>query len=195
MFLHSKKYRKILSIICVLVIIIAVFTNLKWIGKFIYPLYYEDYIKKYSYKYNIDPILVASIIKVESKYYKEAKSYRGAKGLMQISPITGRWAAKEIGILNYNEDCLYDPEINIMIGCWYLNKLKKQFDNDIKLVLTAYNGGSGNVEKWLKNPIYSSDGRKLDEIPFIETKQYVKKVLKTYKIYKFLYKDILIDEI
>ena len=186
-----KKYKKILSIICILAIIIAVFTNLKWVGKIIYPLYYEDYIKKYSYQYNIDPILVASIIKVESKYYKNAKSHRGAKGLMQISPITGRWAAKEIGILDYNEDYLYDPEINIMIGCWYLDKLHKQFNNDIKLVLTAYNGGSGNVEKWLKNPMYSSDGKKLDQIPFTETKEYVEKVLKTYKIYRFLYKDIL----
>ncbi|WP_427338947.1 lytic transglycosylase domain-containing protein [Caloranaerobacter sp. DY30410] len=189
--MYLKKYRIILSIICALVIIIAVFTNLKWIGKIIYPLYYKDYIKKYSYQYNIDPILVASIIKVESKYYKDAKSYRGAKGLMQISPITGKWASKEIGITNYNEDSLYNPEINIMIGCWYLNKLHKQFNNDIKLVLTAYNGGSGNVEKWLKNPMYSSDGKRLDKIPFTETKEYVKKVLKTYKIYKFLYEDIL----
>lgn len=186
-----KKYRKILSVLCVLLIAIAVFINLKWIGKIIYPLYYEDYIKKYSYKYDIDPILVASIIRVESKYYKDAKSHRGARGLMQISPITGKWAAEEIGIIGYNEDFLYDPEINIMIGCWYLDRLYKQFNNDIKLVLTAYNGGSGNVEKWLKNPMYSSDGKKLNQIPFTETKEYVDKVLKTYKIYKFLYNDVL----
>ncbi|RKD33215.1 lytic transglycosylase [Thermohalobacter berrensis] len=183
----SFRYKRVLLFLLIALIILLAIYNIKWIFKFLYPLNYEEYIGKYSKEYGIDPFLVAAIIRVESKYYKEAKSYKGAKGLMQISPITGKWAAKELGIKNYNEDILYNPEINIKIGCWYLSKLMDQFDNNISVVVAAYNGGSGNVTKWLSNKKYSSDGINLDYIPFKETEQYVDKVLNSYKIYKKLY--------
>ena len=66
---------------------------------------------------------------------------------MQITDKTGQWAAKELGIKDYSDEKLYDPEINIQIGCWYINKLLNQFE-DVETSLAAYNAGSGNVSKW-----------------------------------------------
>ena len=139
----------------------------------------------YSKEYGIDDSLVYSVIKVESKFNKKAVSKRNAKGLMQISEITQNWAQEELGLENID---IFDPETNIKIGCWYLNKLFKEF-NDLDLVITAYNGGSGNVSKWLKNDAYSRDGNKLHEIPFEETKNYLDKVKENYRVYKALYRE------
>jgi soluble lytic murein transglycosylase len=139
----------------------------------------------YSKEYGIDDSLVYSVIKVESKFNKKAVSKRNAKGLMQISEITQNWAQEELGLENID---IFDPETNIKIGCWYLNKLFKEF-NDLDLVITAYNGGSRNVSKWLKNDAYSRDGNKLHEIPFEETKNYLEKVKENYRVYKALYRE------
>ena len=139
----------------------------------------------YSKEYGIDDSLVYSVIKVESKFNIKAVSKRNAKGLMQISEITQNWAQEELGLENID---IFDPETNIKIGCWYLNKLFKEF-NDLDLVITAYNGGSGNVSKWLKNDAYSRDGNKLHEIPFEETKNYLEKVKENYRVYKALYRE------
>ena len=152
------------------------------------PIGYKDYINKYSNEYDIDPYLIAAIINVESKYNKEAISTKKAKGLMQIGPNTGEWGAKELGIEGYTEEMLFDPELNIRIGTWYLRQLKGQFDSDLRLVLAAYNAGSGNVSKWLVDKNYSYDGIKLSRIPFKETEEYLERVENNYKIYKLVYK-------
>ena len=83
---------------------------------------------------------------------------------------------------------IYDPETNINIGVWYLGKLQKEFKGNNKLIIAAYNGGSGNVRKWLRSADYSKDGRNLANIPFVETSKYTQKVLDNYKKYKALYK-------
>ena len=73
------------------------------------------------------------------------------------------------------------------MGCWYLNNLSKEFNGDTELILAAYNGGRGNVNKWLSNGEYSKDGKALHKIPFKETEEYVRKVKFSYNIYKYLY--------
>ncbi len=181
------KYRKILFLIIIIILITTAILSIKWIGTLLYPLHYSEYIKMYSVKYGVDPLLIAAMIKVESRYYKDAESHKGARGLMQITPNTGKWISEQIVIEDYHSDLLYEPEVNIMMGCWYVSNLKKQFNNNIKLVLAAYNGGSGNVEKWLNNISYSIDGESLQDIPFDETKKYVEKVYKNYRMYKTLY--------
>ncbi|WP_352168637.1 lytic transglycosylase domain-containing protein [Proteiniborus sp. MB09-C3] len=179
--------RKLLAVFFVILIAGVAMSSFKWIGKILYPINYKEQIADYSNKYDIDPFLVAAIIRVESKYDKNALSHKGARGLMQIAPVTGRWASGEIGIQNYSEKLLYDPDVNIEIGCWYINKLNTQFYNNLELVLAAYNGGSGNVAKWLNDSNYSDDGKSLKHIPFKETELYLKKVKKSYDIYKKLY--------
>ena len=156
-----------------------------------FPIAYKDYINNYSKQYDIDPFLVAAVINVESKYNKDAISPKDARGLMQIGPQTGSWAADELGIVNYSENSLFKPEVNIRVGIWYLNQLNNEFNNNTDLVLAAYNAGSGNVNKWLGDKNYSKDGLKLSFIPFKETEEYLEKVNFNHKIYSLVYKNYM----
>ncbi|WP_058485059.1 lytic transglycosylase domain-containing protein [Defluviitalea phaphyphila] len=186
--LRDGRIRKFVSII--FVFIITFFSLLILIRTFFYPVKYTDLINKYANEYNLDVYLILAVIKTESKFDTKAISHKGAKGLMQITDKTGEWAAKEIEIEEYDSEKLYDPEINIRIGCWYISRLLVQYENNIGTSLAAYNAGSGNVSKWLQNNEYSRDGKNLDQIPFKETRDYVKKVLKNMQIYKKLYKNL-----
>lgn len=180
----NKKSILILSVIIILGGVI--YLEGGRIKTLIYPRKYSVYVQKYSEEYNLDENLVYSIIKAESKFDEKALSRRGAKGLMQIADITRDWAIDE---LELNDDIdIYDPETNIRIGCWYLNTLYKEFGKT-DLVIAAYNGGSGNVKKWLADEEYSKDGEKLHIIPFSETDRYLVKVNKYYEQYKMLYSE------
>lgn len=190
MFILRKIIKKILTIIILLFILLAGALSFLALR---YPIGYESIIVKYSNEYNLDPYLVASIINVESKYDTYAISNKEAKGLMQISPQTGKWASEVLKIDNYSEDDLFDPETNIKIGTWYLSVLIKEFDGNLDLVLAAYNAGSGNVNKWLNNREYSIDGHSLTNIPFKETEDYLIRVKDSYKIYSRVYKKYIIN--
>ncbi len=141
-----------------------------------FPDTYHDFINETAQKYELDGALIASIIAVESGYDENAKSNRGAIGLMQLIPSTARFCATKIGI-EYTEKSLYDGKTNLTLGSYYLSYLFKKFGN-IDDVLASYNAGEGNVIKWKKAGI---------EIPFPETVDYVKKVKRAYKIYKRVY--------
>lgn len=178
--------KKVLIFIAIIITLLAsILIESKGFKKLIYPKKYYTYVEKYSKEYGIDENLVYSIIKAESKFDKDAISHKGAKGLMQISDITRDWAIEELNLGN-NVD-IFDANTNIKIGCWYLNKLYKQF-GELDLVITAYNGGSGNVMRWLDDQKYSSDG-KLHSIPFPETANYLDKVKRYYKNYTMLYNE------
>ena len=172
-----------------IVILLTIIISINLIIKTKYPIGYKNYINKYSKEYGIDPYLTASIINVESNFDVKAKSSKDARGLMQISPVTADWAAKELDLTDFTLESLYEPDINIRIGCWYLSVLAKEYDNNLEVILAAYNGGSGNVNKWLSNKKYSDDGRNLKEIPFKETKEYVEKVIKNREMYEKIYRD------
>lgn len=161
------------------------------IVSFVFPLTYRDEINRYSEIYDLDPFLVAAMIKVESGYNKDAVSNKEAKGLMQIGPSTGQWAAEVLGIENYNSEILFDPEINIRFGSWYIRQLKGEFHDNIDLVLAAYNAGSGNVTNWLMDERYSIDGENLSHIPFEETRNYVDKVNFNQRAYSIIYKNFM----
>lgn len=180
-----KSKNLIRSFIVVMLFVIAL--NISNIIKLFYPLYYSDYITKYSKKYNLSPYLVTAVIKTESNFRSKAKSNKNAFGLMQITSSTAKWAANEMEVKDFSEEMLLEPEFNINMGCWYINNLKKEFQGDMDLVLAAYNGGRGNVQKWLSDSSNSKDGKTLHYIPFEETDKYVKKVKVSYNIYKFIY--------
>ena len=161
------------------------------IVSFIFPLAYREDINRYSEIYDLDPFLVAAIIKVESGYNKDAISNKDARGLMQIGPTTGQSAASVLGVENYKEQILFEPQVNIRFGTWYLRQLKGEFNEDLDLVLTAYNAGSGNVTNWLKDDRYSSDGESLSYIPFEETRNYLEKVKLNHKAYSIIYRNFM----
>lgn len=177
-------YKKVL-VVALVVVLVLVVGNYS-IKRFLFPYKYEEYVNKYSEIYDVDPLLVLSVMKGESNFDPNAQSNKSAKGLMQIMDSTGEWIAEELGIKNFNTDMLYDAETSIMFGCWYLNNLEKEFGK-LQLVLAAYNGGSGHVTQWLSDERYSKDGETLYYIPFKETKKYVDKVQTNYSIYKHYY--------
>lgn len=149
-----------------------------------YPRTYSGIIEKYAKEYGIPASLVYAVIKTESGYNANAISPKGAKGLMQIMDATGEWGFLELGIEGFSPELLFAPETNVEIGCWYLKKLINQFE-DTDIALAAYNAGSGNVSSWLKNPDYY-DGETLVNIPFRETKMYVKRVNVNKTVYEKL---------
>ncbi|MBQ8762329.1 MAG: lytic transglycosylase domain-containing protein [Clostridia bacterium] len=152
----------------------------------IFPQKYHNEIEKYSNQYNLDPVLVASVINAESKYNEQAISKAGAMGLMQLMPSTAFWVAEKEKIeLNSKED-LFIPEINIQLGCAYLNMLLNEF-KDENTALSAYNAGSSYVKQWLKNEKYSSNGVKLTTTPYKETNAYIQKIAFNKRIYKFCF--------
>lgn len=154
----------------------------------LFPIEHYDLIKKYSDQYGLDPALVCAVINTESSFDADAQSPKGAKGLMQLMDETASWIAPQIPIENFNVFRIKEPELNIRLGCWYLSYLENRFDGDLTLIVAAYNAGSGNIDKWLNDESLSSDGKKLDNIPFKETDQYVTRIKINRYVYKFLIK-------
>ncbi len=150
------------------------------------PIKYEAEVKKYSQVYELDEAFVFAIICAESSFDANAESDAGARGLMQLMPSTAKWLVDKYK-LEADPEMLFDADTNILLGCQYLSYLNSRFDNDKSLVLAAYNGGEGNVKKWLSNELYSPDGKTLTNIPYKETANYVEKVSTYYDLYKELY--------
>lgn len=182
-FINKKTLKAILILILCVCIGAGLVTPVK---KKIYPLKYSEIIKEQSEKYQLDPYLVMAVISTESRFRENASSHRGAKGLMQITEETAKWCVEKFEIQADSKN-IYQPRINIEIGCAYLEFLIELFDGKTETALAAYNAGQGNVSLWLNDKKYSADGKTLTDIPFPETKEYVEKVLKRYEIYKKLY--------
>lgn len=192
MFFNRELFLKILYRILTVVliafwIVFILFAGYISLMKKVYPLKYKEEIVQYSNYYGIEPCLIFAVIKVESDFDKDAVSNKGAIGLMQITPKTGEYIAKLSGAKKYD---LLDAETNISFGCYYLSYLYDKFDK-IETVICAYNAGEGNVSEWLKNEEYSNDGESLRVVPYSETREYIKKIKKTFEKYKKLYGNIL----
>ena len=152
----------------------------------LYPQKNQGQVSAYAAEYQLPESLVYAVIKTESNFDPYANSHQNARGLMQIVAGTGSWAADKLGLENYTDESLYDADVNIRIGCWYLARLYGQFGS-IPVALAAYNAGEGNVRRWLEEAAYSADGKTLDTIPYPETANYVKTVLRRQAIYELLY--------
>ena len=148
---------------------------------------YQDQITEISEQANVDPLLTAAIVKVESDFDNDAHSHQGAQGLMQILDETAKHSAEVIDMEYYPEK-LNDIDYNLKLGVGYYDYLMRYYNNR-QLALAAYNGGVGNVDKWIKEGILDKDNPDVSKIPFEETRQYVTKVESTYDVYKTFYKD------
>ncbi len=149
----------------------------------LHPHEYTEQVEKYSAEYNIPDYIVYAIIDVESNFDPLASSGE-AYGLMQMTPATFRWLSsnEHLGDNLYTTS-LFEPDISIRYGCYYLRYLFDKFQK-LDTVLAAYNAGEGNVTKWLNNPEYSNGDGTLKKIPFKETRSYVKKVNQAIEYYK-----------
>ncbi|MDA8228335.1 MAG: lytic transglycosylase domain-containing protein [Desulfitobacterium hafniense] len=179
---------KWLVLIIVLIGIGAQVIKLPAIQKIYYPYPYRPIVEKYSADYGVDPLLVISVIRTESKFLPKSKSNKGAQGLMQLMPNTARWISQSISDSSFTEEDLIDPEKNIQYGTWYLANLQKEFNNNATLVLAAYNGGSGRVKEWIKSEQINIRNIRYEDIPFRETREYVQRVLESYHKYVRLYR-------
>lgn len=152
-----------------------------------YPLEYREVVDAYADEYQLDPALVCAVIYAESGFRPDAVSVDGARGMMQIMPETGEWIASKLGEDDFDVERLFEPELNVRYGCWFLNYLFNRFSGDARKALAAYNAGQGNVDSWLEQPEYSPDGETLEYIPVRETRNYVKKVQAAHDVYLELY--------
>lgn len=158
-----------------------------WLLHRLYPLKYEAALLSGAREFELDPNLVAAVIRTESRFRPTARSPQGARGLMQIMPETARWISGQMKI-PYDPAMLDDPAYNIRMGCWYLRNLHREFGGDRVLALAAYNAGRNNVQAWLKENRWTGEQATLEQIPFPETRLYVAQVLRSYQIYRWLYR-------
>ena len=150
----------------------------------LFPFPYKDLVVKWSKDRQINPFLVISLIRQESRFEKEIKSPVGATGLMQIMPDTAKWIGEKTKNKDYS---LTDPESNISLGTWYLNHTHEIYNNNSMLAIASYNAGPGNVSKWLNTYSMNDIDEFIENIPFPETKSYVESVFGNYWNYIELY--------
>jgi soluble lytic murein transglycosylase len=145
-----------------------------WWVRLWYPLKYGSIVRGHARNYRLDPALLAAVIYQESKFRSNALSDSGAVGLMQLLPDTAKGIAVHTGGTQFRVDDLYDPEINIRYGAWYLRHLLDKY-GDEKTALAAYNAGQENVDQWR----HAGRG-----IAFSETRHYVKRVEHLKTLYR-----------
>ena len=158
--------------------------NMYWQAR--YPFPYFDLINKWSKERQLNPFLVVSLIRQESRFQEKIRSIANAVGLMQVLPTTAEWIAPQINV-DYSTTDLEDPEDNVMYGTWYLDSTHKQYENNSLLAIASYNAGPGNVSKWLKTLPTQDPDEFVEIIPFPETKNYVRQVLGNYWNYLRIY--------
>lgn len=177
------------TIVVIAFIIIAIIDIPTKIQKIVYKKEYSEYIEKYSQEYNVDENLIYAVIKAESNFNSNAISSKNATGLMQLMESTAKEICIKINLQLIDEkfqEKLLEPEININIGTKYLSILLEKYEN-IELAVAAYNAGIGTVNNWIEKGIIKSDGSDIENIPYKETNNYVRKILRDYKIYSNLH--------
>ena len=152
-----------------------------WWIRIRYPLRYEQIVRGHARNYRLDPALLAAVIYEESKFRAGARSKTGAIGLMQLQPRTAKGIAVHTGGSRFRVSDLYDPEINVRYGAWYLRHLLDKY-GDEKTALAAYNAGQENVDRWRA----ASEG-----IAFPETRRYVDRVEELKRLYRRGYRSEL----
>ncbi len=186
-----KKIKVTVIIITVMICIVgllAVIPFTRDMGmKIWYPTDFSEIVEEKAELFGVDEELVYAVIRTESSFDPNAQSSAGAKGLMQMTDGTFEWVQELLGAQEVlPPENLFEPEINIHHGVYFLSFLIDYYENT-DTALAAYNAGMGNVASWLEDPEYSEDGVNIDDIPFPETRSYVKKVNDALLIYRNLY--------
>jgi soluble lytic murein transglycosylase len=154
----------------------VVATEPTWYLRMRYPLEYPDIVRGHAENYRLEPELLAAVIYTESKFDSDAESPSGAIGLMQLLPETAAGIAERTGGSQFETADLYDPELNVRYGSWYLRHLLDKYGGDLRKALAAYNGGQGNVDRGIQ---------------YAETKAYVDRVRELEETYARAYRDEL----
>ena len=186
----KNKYKIVIGTAIMIIIVVILFVLFKdKLLKILYPKTYSEIISVYAEEYDVEENLIYAVIKAESNFESQAVSNRDAIGLMQIVEETAIDVAKknniDIDTENIEEEIL-DIDNNINIGTKYLSTLLTQYGN-IEVALAAYNAGIGTVNNWIEKQVIQADGSDIENIPYKETNNYVRKILRDYRIYNELY--------
>ena len=153
-----------------------------------YPQGHWESVVSHARAYGQDPYFVAAIIRQESYFQTDALSPAGARGIMQVMPSTGEWVARTIRLSGFERGKLFETDLNINIGTWYVGRLMKRYRNDPLLTAAAYNAGPAAVSGWIgKNGAAMEKDEFVESIPYTETRWYVKRVLANYAEYRRIY--------
>jgi soluble lytic murein transglycosylase len=147
-----------------------------------FPMPFRDAVVKRSREINLDPAYVYGLIRQESRFIMDARSHVGASGLMQVMPATARWTANKIGLTGFNQAQLNDRDTNIAIGTAYLKLVLDDFQGSSPLAAAAYNAGPSRPRAWRNGPIMEGAAW-AENVPFSETRDYVKKVAANATVY------------
>ncbi len=150
----------------------------------LYPFPYLELVESWSIKRQLNPLLVISLIRQESRFETTIRSVANAIGLMQVLPSTAEWIAPQINLKNYS---LENPNDNINLGTWYLAHTHETYNNNSLLAVASYNAGPGNVSNWIQKYGLNDPDEFVEDIPFPETQGYVKHVFGNYWNYMRFY--------
>jgi len=186
-----RRLARLLLLLAVAVAAIVLFFRSDWIERMMYPIHYEDDIRASALNYKLDPYLLAAIIRSETNFQTGRESPKGALGIMQIMPDTADWIIDQAKFTSVTmEDVHHRADVSIEMGSWYIQSLIRQFDNNTTAAVAAYNAGPGNVKRWLGEKVWNGSIEQLADVPFGETRHYVKRVFYYYDKYKSLYPDM-----
>jgi soluble lytic murein transglycosylase len=157
----------------------------------LYPTPYSDSLLKYAAPKQVDARFILAIMRQESRFRADVKSNAAARGLMQFISTTSSKIAEELTRENFKQDELYNPPTAILFGSQYLSNLFKIFPNQPAAVAASYNGGEDNMMRWLARSKTDDPDRYVPETVFSQSKDYVYKVMASYRIYQMLYDETL----
>ena len=152
-----------------------------------FPRGYKDIVGPYARKYGVDELIVYSIIREESRFQKDVVSPADAVGLMQLIPPTARAVARQIGISGFTVDMLTIPRVNIEMGIYYFKQVLDEFNGDVELALASYNAGPHRAADWKVRFYGLEKDEFIEEVPFRETRNYIRRILRSYGAYKAIY--------
>jgi len=152
-----------------------------------YPLGDSTRIHQYARERNLDPALLTAVILEESRFNPLARSRVGARGLMQILPVTARHIAPTIPLTCFSDAQLFEPEMNLRLGSYYFAKLLEEFGGKETLALAAYNAGPQLVREWMAKAPSTQEDEFVENIPYPETRNYVLRVIRSAQVYRTLY--------
>ena len=161
--------------------------GVKYLWEYAFPQAYKQNVEDTSKQFEFDKIMIWSIIRAESFYRHDAESPVGANGLMQLMPFTAKRVADLVDLKNFNVKDLLKPEVNIKLGTRYLKRLSQMFNGNFFLAAAGYNAGPHRVEQWLHDFGKLNMDEFIEHIPFVETRNYAKKVIYHYNVYNQLY--------
>ena len=184
--IKPRRPHMILSMLLLAAAMIAFYMSYMEFYKAAYPLGFEEAVVENSALHDLPPGLVFAVIRTESGFRPHVESHYGARGLMQITEDTFEWIAWRYGKTGYVYEDLFDPIINIQFGTALLRLHLNEF-NTVQNTLCAYHAGRTNALNWLANPEFAPDGENITDIPFLDTRYYVYRVLETWQTYQRLY--------